>query len=160
MANKGKTLGVFLEVWLSFFYLSFIIPSETSYSGIQNFSTSTLSTEKVVIEPEIIHLKTPEPLKGIYMTQCVAGMPSFREKLVKLIDETELNAVVIDIKDYTGTVAFKTGNEKVDALEGSGCKVPDMQEFVQNLHNRGIYVIGRVTVFQDPLYVKIIPVKQ
>lgn len=158
MANKGKTLGVFFgSLALVFFILSFIIPSETSYSGIQNFSTSTLSTEKVVIEPEIIHLKTPEPLKGIYMTQCVAGMPSFREKLVKLIDETELNAVVIDIKDYTGTVAFKTGNEKVDALEGSGCKVPDMQEFVQNLHNRGIYVIGRVTVFQDPLYVKNYP---
>jgi hypothetical protein len=93
------------------------------------------------------------------MTQCVASMPSFRDKLAKLIGETELNSVVIDIKDYSGTVSFKTGNSEIDSLNknASGCKVSDMKDLVASLHQKNIYVIGRVTVFQDPLYVKAHP---
>ncbi len=128
---------------LIFFIYSFTFSSELSYDR------SLAATTSIAVKKEIKHLKTPEPLKGIYMTQCVAGMPSFRDKLVKLIDETELNSVIIDIKDYTGTVSFFGS--------GPGCQVSDMQNFVERLHNKNIYVIGRVTVFQDPLYVKLYP---
>ncbi len=105
----------------------------------------------------VTHIKTPEPLKGIYMTACVAATPSFRAKLVKLIDETELNAVIIDVKDYTGTIAFPTNNQKLKDVRGTGCAVSDMKEFVGLLHEKGIYVIARITVFQDPTYTKIHP---
>jgi hypothetical protein len=77
----------------------------------------------------VTHIKTPEPLKGIYMTACVAATPSFRAKLVKLIDETELNAVIIDVKDYTGT-SHSTNNPKLKDVRGTGCAVSDMKEFV------------------------------
>ncbi len=135
-----------------FFAYSFTFSSESQYV-ISPVATSTdVATEKIVK-----HLPTPEPLKAIYMTQCVAGTPSFRSKLVKLIDETELNAIVIDIKDYTGTVSFKTDNPEIDELQGSGCQVDDMQEFVEMLHDKNIYVIGRVTVFQDPAFARAHP---
>jgi hypothetical protein len=91
------------------------------------------------------------------MTACIASLPKAREKMVDLIGSTELNALVIDIKDYSGTVSFVTGNPEVDAIVGSGCKVADMKEFLQELHEKDIYVIGRVTVFQDPLYTKLHP---
>ncbi len=94
-------------------------------------------------EPAVVHLATPEPLKAIYMTACVAATPSWRSELKKLIDETELNAIVIDIKDYTGHVAFD---------EESHCFVRDLKEFIQELHNSRVYVIGRISVFQDSLY--------
>jgi hypothetical protein len=139
-------------VALIFFISSFAFSSEVSYD-----SSSVATTTNAVAKKEIKHIKTPEPLKGIYMTQCVASMPSFRDKLTKLIGETELNSVVIDIKDYTGTVSFETGNPEIDKLSGTGCKVKDMKDFVQSLHDKNIYVIGRVTVFQDPLYVKAHP---
>src|SRR3990167_2282321 len=61
------------------------------------------------IVPQIIrvtHLGTPEPLKALYMTSCVASNQHWRENLKTLIETTELNAVVIDIKDYTGEVSF------------------------------------------------------
>jgi hypothetical protein len=148
----GKILAIFIGgTALVFFVYSFTFSSEVSYDKNSSNLKSPVIKEKVVQ-----HLKTPEPLKGIYMTQCVASMPSFREKLASLIGETELNAVVIDIKDYTGTVSFLTGNNEIDTLNktGVGCKVSDMKEFIEELHNKNIYVIGRVTVFQDPLYVK------
>jgi hypothetical protein len=155
MNKIGRILGIGIGgAALLFFVSSFALSSKISYDKSLTIATTTSGVVEV---KEVKHIKTPEPLKGIYMTQCVASMPSFREKLVSLIGETELNAVVIDIKDYTGTVSFVTGNPEIDKLGGSGCKVSDMRDFVQELHDKNIYVIGRVTVFQDPLYVKAHP---
>lgn len=159
MRKISKIISIFIGgLAVIFFVSSFVFSSEVSY----NKDSNKIITKPEVVKPkEVKHLKTPEPLKGVYMTQCVASTPSFRNKVVKLIDETEINSVVIDIKDYSGTVSFETGNPEIDKLmvppAGGGCKVKDMQDFVQSLHNKNIYVIGRVTVFQDPLYVKVHP---
>jgi len=122
-------------------------------------SNYTANTEEVPVveEPKevIVHVDTPEPLKAIYMTACVAGTPSWRESLKSLIETTELNAVVIDIKDSTGSVSFPNEFPK---LEGSkGCVVDDMKDFIKELHESNIYVIGRISVFQDPSYSKLFP---
>ncbi|MEK7551795.1 MAG: putative glycoside hydrolase [Patescibacteria group bacterium] len=107
--------------------------------------------EAEVIKPKTIHLPTPKPLKGIYMTSCVAGTPSMRDGLVTLIEETEINAVVIDVKDYSGTMSFKPANPELNHMwENSRCGALDMKEFIETLHQKGIYTIARVTVFQDP----------
>ena len=103
------------------------------------------------------HVSIPKQVKGIYMTACVAATPSFRNKLVKLIQETELNTVIIDIKDYSGTISFDIDDSLVLKTNGGGCRVSDMREFVQSLHEEDIYVVGRITVFQDPFYTKEFP---
>lgn len=100
---------------------------------------------------DVVHIETPEPMKALYMTACAAATPSFREHLLSLLDTTEFNSIVIDIKDFSGTISIPTDLEGKD---GSGCRVPDMKEFVELLHSKSIYVIGRVTVFQDPFYSK------
>lgn len=105
-----------------------------------------------IITPRVEHVKTPEPLFGIYMSQCVVGTPSFRDRLVKLIDETPLNAVVIDIKDFTGKISFETDNSALADSVSDACGARDMRAFIQLLHEKDIYVIGRITVFQDPYY--------
>lgn len=107
--------------------------------------------------PAAVHLPTPQPLKAIYMTSCVAGTPSFRNELVKLVEETELNSIVIDIKDYTGALSFTPDSEGLKEFVSKKCMAPDMREFVEELHGKGIYIIGRITVFQDPLLAKLRP---
>lgn len=108
-------------------------------------------------EPVALHIETPEELKAIYMSQCVVGTPAFRASLVKLIEETELNAVVIDIKDYTGKIAFQTENPLLKDSVSKKCGAADMREFIRELHEKNIYVIGRITVFQDPHYASLYP---
>jgi len=103
------------------------------------------------------HLPTPEPLKGIYMSQCVVGTPTFRESLVTFIDETELNAVMIDIKDFSGQISFPTKHPMFDGASMQHCGAHDMKEFIESLHAKGIYTIGRITVFQDPHYSSLFP---
>jgi hypothetical protein len=102
--------------------------------------------------PKVVHLPTPEPLKAVYMSQCIVGTPTLRSKLVSFIEETEINAIVIDIKDYTGRIAFNTENPIIKDSVSNKCMAPDMKTFIEELHKKDIYVIGRITVFQDPYY--------
>lgn len=103
------------------------------------------------------YITTPKAVKAIYMTQCVAGTPSFREKLITLADETEINSIMIDIKDFSGGIGFQTENPVLAPFVSDRCRASDMRELVARMHEKGIYVIGRITVFQDPLQTKAHP---
>jgi hypothetical protein len=118
-------------------------------SSIENEAVTPV--ELVDSRPVVNHVPLPPQVKAIYMTSCVAGTPSFRERLVKLIRETEINSVVLDIKDYTGTISFSPSSEAWrPAWQNARCGARDMREFIEELHAEGIFVIGRITVFQDP----------
>jgi hypothetical protein len=98
------------------------------------------------------HIKTPKPLRGIYMTSWVAGTPSFRDTVIRFIQTSEINAVVIDVKDYSGQVSFRIADELVDTLNSEDIRVPDMNYLIEQLHADNIYVIARISVFQDPIF--------
>src|SRR3989344_8817245 len=96
------------------------------------------SVKNEELKPKTLHLPTPKPLRGIYMTSCVAGTPSIRDGLVKLIEETEINAVVIDVKDYSGTISFKPANpELIHLWANARCGALDMKEFLEDLGEKG-----------------------
>lgn len=128
------------------------------FDNTQIYATSTPAA---VIEAEpvfkVTHVKTPESLKAIYMTGWVAGTEKLRASLIDLIDKTELNAVVIDIKDYTGKVSFEVENLELKKFDSSENRISDIKEFIGRLHDKGIYVIGRISVFQDSYLVKTHP---
>ncbi len=136
---------------------------DLAYNRLDSTAPATISKQTSILEekeiippdtrPVIKHVPLPEQIKAIYMTSCVAGTPSFRNKLVTLIEETEINAVVIDIKDYSGTISFPpVSTAWQPAWENARCGTRDMQEFITILHEKDIFVIARMTVFQDPFY--------
>ncbi|MFA6404781.1 MAG: putative glycoside hydrolase [Candidatus Paceibacterota bacterium] len=115
-----------------------------------DIDVSTL-TNNIIAKPTITHIATPIPVKAIYITACTASEKRLRNKTIELFKGTELNSIVVDLKDYTGTVSYSSttvGNY----ARGRGCIVQDFPEFINELHELGIYVIARITVFQDPLY--------
>ncbi len=148
------TVGTVFFLSLTFGVIHFFPPGKYSYSqsSVKNFASSTVSYAEV--PPPVIHVTTPKEVKAVYMSQCAVGTPSFRKHLIDLIDTTELNAIVIDIKDYTGKIAFPTENSTLKDSVSTECGARDMKDFVKSLHEKNIYVIGRITVFQDPYYTK------
>jgi hypothetical protein len=152
--------------------LAFIVGGGLVYGGLSggshlaydiHGSKATTSTETVVLNGAVLHkeeivphLATPAVVKAVYMTSCIASTAKLRAPLVALIDKTELNAVIIDIKDYTGMLSFDTGDSRF-VLNSKGCHIPDIKEFLAELHAKDIYVIGRVTVMQDTVYPKTHP---
>lgn len=130
--------------------------STSSLSATKGTTSGTSSPSQntpAPLLPQVTHLETPSPLKAVYMTSCIASGKRLRASLVDLVDRTELNAIVIDIKDYSGYVAIETGDPRFP-LNVKGCTMPDIKEFIAELHERDIYVIGRVTVMQDSVYTK------
>ena len=92
----------------------------------------TISISKLSNPPEII--------KAIYITALSAGSQQYIKYLDNLLEITEINAVVIDIKDYSGQITI--------SVPGG---------LIQKLHDKGIYVIARMVIFEDPTLAKIRP---
>jgi hypothetical protein len=64
--------------------------------------------------------------------------------------ETELNALMIDLKDETGNVWYDT--ENATAIEvGAANGVFDLEATVDRAHDQDLYVIGRIVLFNDPI---------
>lgn len=103
------------------------------------------------------HQPRPEAVKGIYISSWVAGTASIMNKLIALVDRTELNTVVIDIKDATGEISFKVNDPDLKKQNTDSKRISDIEGLIKTLHEKGIYVIGRVSTFQDPLFAKLHP---
>jgi hypothetical protein len=89
-------------------------------------------------------------VKALYITGAVATVPSLVDEYIELIDSTELNAIMIDLKsdlrDDLGMVYYDT---QVPLARELGIFRPyiDMQGLVQRLKDRGIYTIARIQLF-------------
>jgi hypothetical protein len=105
----------------------------------------------------VTHMATPDHVKAIYLSSWVAGGSKYRDPLIKLADQTEVNAVVIDVKDSTGRISFPVSDPKLAAYGSVEKRIPDIRTLTNTLHQKHIYIIGRVAVFQDPYMTKAKP---
>lgn len=106
--------------------------------------------EKGDIEPDKPLADPPEAIKALYATSTSAGNPAKIDNFIKLIKKAELNAIVIDIKDYSGYVFYDSGVEDVAKYKAEKIMIPKINTLIKKLHDENIYVIARVVVFQDP----------
>lgn len=87
-------------------------------------------------EPRAI-LVNPDDVRGVYMTASIArggwlGGKTKRDTVVQLLDETELNGIVIDVKEANGGEVTK-----------------GLKEFVASLQEKPVWKIARMVVFTD-----------
>jgi hypothetical protein len=93
----------------------------------------------------------PGTVKGIYITASTASSKKRYGELLDLVDRTELNSVVIDIKADGGAPAFAPEDSAI-AASTSTILLPPLEELTAELHRRGIYAIARIPVFEDPWF--------
>ena len=155
-----KSLFIIIVIFL-FAFIVYEIPMTyevySSSSLKESITADTVSSVKEIEKIKISHIKTPKVVKALYMTNWVAGNKDKRNKLVNIVDTTELNSIVLDIKDYTGRIGFAVTNPDLIKIGSSEERVKDIKEFIQTLHDKGIYVIGRISTFQDSFFVKRFP---
>ncbi|MFC0213794.1 putative glycoside hydrolase [Paenibacillus chartarius] len=96
--------------------------------------------------------KDAPKVKGVYATAYSAGGARF-EKLVKLMDDTELNSMVIDVKDDNGWITYPTGNPNLEKM-GAEQKFMDVKKVIDTMNEHNIYPIARVVVFKDTVLAK------
>ena len=99
----------------------------------------------------------PSEIKAVYVTSWVAGGTEKLNEIINLVKTTELNAVVIDIKDYSGYITYDIQNSDVIKYNAKEIRTPRINSLIKKLHDNNIYVVARLTVFQDPLFAKARP---
>ncbi|NCE66210.1 sugar fermentation stimulation protein [Pseudoflavonifractor sp. 524-17] len=92
----------------------------------------------------------PDGVHGIYISGPVAGDP-YLDTLLTLIDETELNTVVIDVKNDEGNLTYRLAEGTPAELGACVSYIRDLPGLVSSLKERGIYTIARISAFKDPL---------
>jgi hypothetical protein len=100
--------------------------------------------------PDAAILLDPFTPKALYLSFYGIGSKQLRESALSLIRDTELNALVIDLKGDRGWVAFKSSTPL--AAEVGAQKIitiKDIKSLVSDLHTKGIYAIARIVVFKD-----------
>src|SRR3989344_5447118 len=107
---------------------------------------------EVATSTDELHLLPPAVARGIYLTGWTAGSAARRPSLLALLQTRRLNTVIIDIKDYSGYLSYKVDHPLVAEIGANrNLKMGPPEDLIAALHERGVYVIGRLTVFQDPV---------
>ncbi|WP_373233432.1 putative glycoside hydrolase [Cohnella sp.] len=111
------------------------------------------------------HTANPEPpvpptrmdIRGLYVS-AHAAQGEFLESILETIRSSNLNAVVLDVKDDYGRMMYASEVPLVGQLRADAKPIlPDIRQTLQRLKEEGIYTIGRVVAFKDPLFAKAKP---
>lgn len=95
----------------------------------------------------------PDAVRGLYVTGHVAGGNKLNE-LIQYVDETDLNAMVIDIKDDRGNVTYKPEDKDSPYSNIGKDYIRKPVDMLKKLEDKKIYPIARVVVFKDTLLAK------
>ncbi len=93
--------------------------------------------------------RTPAKVKGIYVTASAAGTKKL-SSLVSLVETSELNAMVIDVKGDEGKISYRMESPLAKEIEATTNTISDMANLVKTLKDKNIYLIARIVAFKDP----------
>ena len=91
----------------------------------------------------------PNHVRGVHVTSYGVAEPTMFEPIMELADpKLGMNSIQIDIKDERGEVAFSTPIPTAKKA-GAHMNIYDPVKVLRRAHEAGLYVIGRIVVFQD-----------
>ncbi len=100
--------------------------------------------------PELQVELAPRDVKGLYLTHYGIGYKPLRDNVFELIRDTDLNAVVMDVKGDRGLLSSKYDvplAQQIGAMKIT--TVRDIRALIEQLHRDNVYVIARIVVFKD-----------
>jgi hypothetical protein len=117
----------------------------------------TAGATSVLLEPAAgampvspFHRATPEEIRGVHITGPLMSLPGkFAEYLA--LKRHGLNTVEVDLKDESGNVSFEHGAPTLARSDGAARAYFNLAEAARQAHAAGMYLIGRVVTFEDPI---------
>lgn len=88
-------------------------------------------------------------VKGIYVPANTAGSDKINE-LIELTETTEINAMVIDVKDDHGKISYAMDCDLAKEIGAVTNTISDIETLVTKLKEKNIYLIARIVAFKDP----------
>lgn len=124
-----------------------------SFSGKE--FTAPLLNEELATASELFRYSSgltfeyPDAVRGIYVTGHSAGGERF-SRLMDIVNTTDLNAMVIDIKDDFGDLTYVPAEDSPLASYDIGNRyIKDVRAVLKQMESAEVYPIARVVVFKD-----------
>lgn len=132
-------------------------PSETDSKTEESRQSTEESVQNTEVEAGQLPMevsaepgKKPVKVKGIYISGYMAGSEGLQAILDK-IQGTEINTVVIDVKNDDGRITFAMDDAPtVNEIGATEKYIKDIDSLMAQLKARGLYTIARVVAFRDP----------
>lgn len=92
----------------------------------------------------------PIELRGVHMTMALASLPGKLDEYLDL-ERDGLTALELDVKDENGEVAFAPSAVPLARSSGAARDYYAPRDVARRAHDRGLYLIGRIVTFEDPV---------
>ena len=135
-------------------------PADTARAAMPLSARSATLPADSIARPKVPLVPTPDTIRGLYVNRWAA----LGQKIHKLIDvakRTEVNALVIDVKDDRGFVLYPS---RVPLAREIGADAQNsevmamshrrLRALLDTMRAHGIYPIARIVVVKDPLLAK------
>src|SRR6478752_1874010 len=103
---------------------------------------------KAVAKRQANHAAVPHEIRGVHVTMGLASLPG---KLQQYLAMPGLNTVELDVKDENGKVGFVPSAVPLARRIGAAGPYYKARWAAKLAHAKGIYLIGRVVTFEDPV---------
>jgi len=127
------------------------VQARTATSSITPSAVSSTPPKKIAFA----HVPTPDTLRGLYVNRW-AALGSKLNRLINVAKTTEVNALVIDVKDDRGFVLYRSEvplakEIGADTADGHWMSPSRLRAMLDTMTTHGIYPIARIVVAKDPL---------
>ena len=127
--------------------------AERTY-GLKEIDERLVATSPLFSYDSELTFDYPDAVRGIYVTGHSAGGAKF-SKLVDLMETTDLNAMVIDLKDDFGNLTYIPADDSpLKKLDIGKPYISDPDAMLKEMADKEIYPIGRIVVFKDSVLAK------
>ena len=90
-------------------------------------------------------------IQGVHMSAISWVTPELRDPVLQLAAEKRINTVVLNLKDESGLVGYRSALPKVSEI-GANAGQYDLKAAVDTIHALGLRVSGRLVAFRDPVF--------
>ncbi len=108
------------------------------------------NTTVTTVSFRLVPRRPTNPVRAVHVSADAWANDELRAGVLALIDEKKINTVQLDLKDESGIVGWPASvplAKKIGAVQD----IYDLKGAVQQLHDKGVRVIGRLVAFRDPI---------
>lgn len=137
LAAAGTTVGA-----------RFLTERDARVAGAGSSPPATTASAPAKPKPE--PRPYPDEIRGVHVTMALASIPGKIDEYLSLTKHG-LNTLELDIKDENGEVGFRKPKVPLAREVGAAKDYYDPAEVAEKAHAAGVYLIGRIVTFEDPI---------
>ena len=122
--------------------------------GDETSAEPAAAKRKAAAPPKRTGPPVPKEIRGVHVTMALASLDG---KLAEYTRIPGINTIQLDVKDENGEVAFHRLAPPLAKRVGSAMRYYDPVKAAKQVHGEGLFLIGRVVCFEDPILARARP---